>query len=389
MSPQLPDWCKPFMHTKSRFKIAYGGRGSSKSWSIALMILLIGRKQRVRILCTREIQLSIKASVYQLFFDLIFRFGWQDEWKMTGLFFTHKTTGTYISFAGLKNNPESIKSSEGVDLVWIEEAQTISEVSMRQLIPTVRKPGSEIWMSMNPRYETDYVYRRFVVGIDQDNVLAVPVNYTDNPFFPAVLTEEMEYDKADNYAMYLHTWEGKVRPYGERPLFSEGVLQYGSPNQFRAPDIYGLDLSYSGNNALIGVHMSDDKRDLFIDSGRVRSHVPLNKMADWLGDVDNTIVVDSARPEIIRLLRDSGYSVRHSKKGRGSVLSGADRMARFRHVYVAPGLDVVYNEFARLGFNDKEELAGERDCFDAARYGMERLGGFRVLPWDALERGTA
>jgi phage terminase large subunit len=373
------------MQRSYRYKIAYGGRGSSKSWTFCAMLLSKARQKQTRILCCREIQTSIKASVHQLLSNLIFRNGWQYEFKITAQQIRHLETGSIFTFAGLKNNPESVKSTEGVDICFIEEGQTISQQSMELLIPTIRKPGSEIWIAMNPRYEFDYCYERFVKQ-KADNVLCKRVNYTDNPWFPDVLREELERDKAFNYGMYLHTWEGELRPYGERPAFSKDSLVWDGGRPDGVPELYGLDLSYSGRNALVGISTSPDGSVLFIDSAASATAVPLQQMSEWLGPIDNAVVVDSARPEVIRLLKDQGYTIRPSKKGAGSVLRGIDKLNQFKEIRFMEGTEEAYQEFSKLGFDDNENVVGDRDFVDAVRYALERNGGMKVIPWGALRR---
>ena len=381
---RLPEWCREWIGSGARYKVAKGGRGSSKSTSIALMLLLRARKNKLRILACREIQTSIKSSVHQLMKNIIMENGWGYEYKIWNSYIEHMKTGSLITFAGLKNNPESVKSTEGIDICFIEEAQTISEDSMRLLIPTVRKPGSEIWMAMNPRYATDYVYDRFVIHGDK-NVIVCSVNWQDNPWFPDVLRDEMEYDKGRDYAYYLHTWEGHLRPFGARSVFAADVLAWTGALIPGEPDIYGLDLSYSGQNALVGISTGEGGHVLNIHSAATASKVRLQQMSEWLGPIDNTMIVDSARPEVIRLLRDQGYSVRGSRKGAGSVIRGIDKLQKFREIRFGLGTEVAYEQFSKLGFDADENLVGTRDTVDATRYGVERLGGFVSIKWGELQ----
>jgi phage terminase large subunit len=316
--------------------------------------------------------------------NIIMENGWGYEYKIWNSYIEHMKTGSLITFAGLKNNPESVKSTEGIDICFIEEAQTISEDSMRLLIPTVRKPGSEIWMAMNPRYATDYVYDRFVIHGDK-NVIVCSVNWQDNPWFPDVLRDEMEYDKGRDYAYYLHTWEGHLRPFGARSVFAADVLAWTGALIPGEPDIYGLDLSYSGQNALVGISTCEGGHVLNIHSAATASKVRLQQMSEWLGPIDNTMIVDSARPEVIRLLRDQGYSVRGSRKGAGSVIRGIDKLQKFREIRFGLGTEVAYEQFSKLGFDADENLVGTRDTVDATRYGVERLGGFVSIKWGELQ----
>lgn len=194
----------------SRYKILYGGRGSAKSHSVAAALLLLGAKTRLRILCTREIQKSIKDSVHKLLQDKI------TALHLGGMYQVLDTeirgaNGTEFLFAGLASHTvESIKSFEGVDIVWIEEGQTVSKKSWDILIPTIRKDGSEVWVTFNPELDTDETYVRFVIN-PPPNSIVVDMNYMDNPWFPEVLELERQHCKLVSPDDYETIWEGKCR----------------------------------------------------------------------------------------------------------------------------------------------------------------------------------
>lgn len=120
----------------------------------------------------------------------------------------HLVTGSEFMFYGIKNNPTKIKSLEGIDICWMEEAEAVSKESWEILIPTIRKPGSEIWVSYNPKNILDDTHQRFVIS-PPDDICLLTVNYTDNPWFPDVLRLEMEECKRKDYDLYLHIWEGE------------------------------------------------------------------------------------------------------------------------------------------------------------------------------------
>ena len=199
-----------FLFDPSRFKVAYGGRGSAKSWSFAKALLILGAKSRLRILCTREVQKSIKDSVHKLLSDQIEMMGLGSFYQILETEIRGKN-GTSIVFSGLASQTiESIKSFEGVDICWCEEAQSISKKSWNVLIPTIRKDGSEIWVSFNPDLDTDETYDRFVVN-KPPNAVVSEVNYHDNPWFPQVLEQERIHCQITNAEDYQQIWEGKCR----------------------------------------------------------------------------------------------------------------------------------------------------------------------------------
>ena len=208
---------------QSRYKVLYGGRGGAKSWGIARALLILGAKKPLRILCAREFQTSIKDSVHKLLGDQIVDLGLQSFYEITERAI-RGANGTEFFFTGLKNNPTNIKSFEGVDICWCEEAQSISRMSWKILIPTIRKPGSEIWVSFNPELETDETYQRFVIHPPQDAIL-IKINYWDNPWFPEVLRMEMESLKALDHEAYMQVWEGVCRQTIDGAIFAKEMMR--------------------------------------------------------------------------------------------------------------------------------------------------------------------
>lgn len=207
-----------FLFDAMRYKVARGGRGSSKSWSFARALLIQAASQPLLILCTREVQKSIKDSVHKLLSDQIQALG-------LGSFFEILETeirgrnGSKFIFAGLSQQTvESIKSLEGCDRVWCEEAQAITKRSWDVLTPTIRKDGSEIWISYNPELESDETHQRFTIN-PPDDCISVLVNYSDNPFFPAVLEKERLRCLQVDPQGYENIWEGKCKPAVEGAIY--------------------------------------------------------------------------------------------------------------------------------------------------------------------------
>lgn len=153
-------------------------------------------------------QNSISDSVIRLLADTINREGYQAEFEVQRASIRHLFTGSEFMFYGIKNNPTKIKSLEGIDICWMEEAEAVSKESWDILIPTIRKPGSEIWVSYNPKNILDDTHQRFVIA-PPDDICLLTVNYSENPWFPDVLRLEMEECKRKDYDLYLHIWEGE------------------------------------------------------------------------------------------------------------------------------------------------------------------------------------
>ena len=207
----------------ARYKVLYGGRGGAKSWGVARALLIIGARQVTRILCAREFQTSIKDSVHKLLSDQIFSMGLEDFYEITQTAIRGKN-GTEFSFAGLKNNVANIKSYEGCDICWVEEAQTTSKMSWNVLIPTIRKEGSEIWITFNPELETDETYKRFVVD-PPENSIVQRVNWSDNPWFPETLRLEKDALYARDREAYNTIWEGVCRQTVDGAIFAKEMQQ--------------------------------------------------------------------------------------------------------------------------------------------------------------------
>lgn len=205
----LPQKLDFLLGSSARYKVAYGGRASAKSWSYATALLIRGAQKPTRILCTRELQKSIKESVHALLEDRINALGLRSFYDVQAKTILGRN-GTSFGFAGLRHNVLEIKSYEGADIVWIEEGQGLSKKSGETLIPTIRKEGSEIWVTFNPELEDDYIYQRFVISPPENSKIIV-MNWTDNPWFPDVLRQEMADTRRRSEDDYLHIWEGHCR----------------------------------------------------------------------------------------------------------------------------------------------------------------------------------
>ena len=215
-----------FLFEPHPYKVAHGGRNGFKSWGFARAILTIGASRPVRVLCAREVQNSIKESVHQLLKDQVERLGFGDRYEVLDREIRGRN-GTNIVFTGLSSHTvSSIKSYEAIDICWVEEGQTISERSWEILDPTIRKPGSEIWISFNAALETDPTFEMFVTNPPPGTVV-VKIGYQDAP--AGWFTEEMEAKRAHsektNPKNYPNIWEGECLPAVEGAIYFEEVQQ--------------------------------------------------------------------------------------------------------------------------------------------------------------------
>ena len=206
---EFPAKLQPLFEPK-RYKVMYGGRGGAKSWGVARALIIQAAQSPLRILCAREVQKSMKDSVHRLLKDQIAAMGYGHFFEVLDTEIRGKN-GSLILFAGLQSHTvDSIKSFEGVDRVWVEEGHGVSAKSWDTLIPTIRKPGSEIWITLNPDMDTDDTYVRFIAAPSDDTWLC-EVNWRDNPWFPEVLEQERQKAQRTDPESYAHIWEGKPR----------------------------------------------------------------------------------------------------------------------------------------------------------------------------------
>ena len=244
---------RPLLTEHYRYKLYYGGRAGGKSYAFADCLLLLARQKKLFIACVREVQNSIKDSVYKLLKDRA------DYYKFDDFIFYEDrieniVTGSKFVFKGLKDqNKQNIKSLEGVDICWCEESQAITKDSFEVLNPTIRKAGSELWFSMNRENENDAIWRSIAANPD-DQTLIVKVNYYDNPFCPDEMKYLAEKCKADNLDDYMHIWKGEPISLGDYKLFNvKDVREAMIPkmDSSTSPLIIGLDIARAGSDKTV------------------------------------------------------------------------------------------------------------------------------------------
>lgn len=217
----FPSKLKPLFEPM-RYKIMHGGRGGAKSWGVARALIIQAAQVPLRILCAREVQKSMRDSVHRLLKDQIAAMGYGHFFEVLDSEIRGKN-GSLFLFAGLASHTvDSIKSFEGVDRVWIEEGHGVSKKSWDTLIPTIRKPGSEIWVTLNPDMDTDDTYQRFIAAPSDDTWLC-EINWRDNPWFPAVLDAERQKAQRTDPDSYEHIWEGKPRRVAEGAIYRHEI----------------------------------------------------------------------------------------------------------------------------------------------------------------------
>jgi phage terminase large subunit len=367
----------------ARFKGTWGGRGSGKSWfwaDQAIDALLEG----LNVLCIREVQNSIADSVKRLIEARIDEFGIGHLFKITDKEITCTFSGGTAIFRGMQNHTAaSIKSLEGFDRAWWEEAQTATQHSLDLLIPTIRKPKSELWFSWNPVSETDPI-DVLLRANPPDNAIVIKVNWQDNPWFPEELRSDMERDRARDPGKYQHIWEGAYRTLSEARIFRNWRV-----GEERVPDnvvwFYGVDFGFAVDPAAAVRCCLLDRRTLYIDREAWEVGVPTEALPAFLHKVDGIEAwpsrADSARPETIDYLQRHGFpKMRAARKGAGSVEDGIQFLQGL-DVVVHPSCVNMQRELGTYAYRtDKrtnEILPIPEDAnnhlIDALRYATERL----------------
>lgn len=389
-----------FLNEPHRYKVAYGGRGAGKSHSFARMLLVKTIKDPLRILCTRELQVSIADSVHKVLSDLINELGLNHHFDVQHTTI-RGTNGSEFIFAGLKMNVSKIRSMEGVDIVWVEEAEAVSEESWQVLIPTIRKEGSEIWISFNANKETDPTYKRFVESPPPDAVV-VNVNWDDNPWFPETLRREKDYLYRVDPEAAAHVWGGKTRKINQaQVLFGKVSIAPFTPGSSWGGPYQGADWGFANDpTVLVRCWIREYEegkltlQDLHIEYEAYGVGVEISETPALFNSVPSACKyvtrADSARPETISHMKQHGYPLMAAaEKGPGSVEDGVMHLRSFARIVIHPRCVHVIQE-ARLWSYKTDPRSGDvlpvlidknDHCWDAARYALEPIMRKRMVTY--------
>lgn len=331
MTIKLPKWSECLFDESARYIAVKGGRGSGKSRSVATALNLRAAAKPLRILCVREIQKSIRDSSKRLL---------DDDAERNGLssFYTSLETevrganGSLFLFAGLRSNIDSIKSMEGIDICWVEEAQSVSKTSLETLIPTIRKPGSQIIFTWNPKHESDPIEEMFGRDDLPPDTRLKTVNYVDNPWFPDVLQKEADYDLKRDPEKYNHVWMGGYLRNSESRVFRNWTVE-----EFEAPADalfrLGADWGFASDpSVLVRCHIVG--RKLYIDYEAHMVGCEIMDLPSLFMSVPGAekwpITADSARPETISHMRNNGFpKIQAAVKGPKSLEDGIEWLKSF------------------------------------------------------------
>jgi len=377
-----PRWALPLLNP-SRYKGAWGGRGSGKSHFFAELLIeehIINPNQSS--VCVREIQKSLNQSVKKLLEIKIEQLGVSDYFDVQDSQIKSKRGTGMIIFQGMQNHTaDSIKSLEGYDRAWVEEAQSLSQASLDKLRPTIRKPNSELWFSWNPQLDTDPVDVLLRGENPPTNAVVVKVNWSDNPWFPDVLREEMEYDKRRDPDKYLHIWQGEYQRNSESRVFRNWRIE-----EFEAkPDDvlrFGADWGFASDPTVL-VRCFIRGRTLYIDYEAYSINCEILNIPDLFMTVPESerypIVADSARPETISHVKKHGFPrIMAAVKGPKSIEDGIEWLKSF-DIVVHPRCTHTIDELSLYSYKvDKitgmvlPELEDKQNhVIDALRYACE------------------
>lgn len=385
MEIQIPTEFRRLFDTDWREAAVYGGRGSLKSHTVARCLLIKARQKKIRVACFREFQNSIAESSHQLLVDLISKYKLND-FKATDNSIVNVINGSDFLFKGLHRNEQSIKSIEGIDIAWVEEAQTVSKKSIDVLTPTIRKPGSQIIYTYNRLEEEDPVHKRLVIE-GRPNTLVIKVNYDvaiKYGWFPEVLRVEMEDDRDRRPALYRHKWLGEPNTLAGK-IYNGWVTDIDEIPQEAKLVRYGLDFGYSIDpTVLIAIYYYNGM--YICDEVLYQKGLSNRTIADTLLNLESKMVVaDSAEPKSIDEIRSYGVNIVGAKKGQGSVNQGIQwvqelkvglttRSVKTRTAYINYKWALDKNE---KPLNEPDDSVHEwSNAMDAIRYGLD---SFRPL----------
>lgn len=383
-----------YLRHPARYKGAHGGRGSAKTLSFGGQLVIDAFDHYEKILCAREIQNSIAESSKATLELKIREMNLSSAFNITDQYINCHKTGSTFLFKGLRNNPQSILSLLGITKCWVDQAEGVSEKSLELLKPTIREPNSELWFSWNPRLASDPVDMLLRGPNPPPRSIVREVNYVDNPYFPDVLREEMEYDRRHNIEKYNWIWLGKYLAHEEARVFrnwkvhnfltpDDAVFRYGADWGFSVDPTVLIRCFRYPQEALIAGY--DPKRTIYIDFEAYKVGCEIDRTPALFDTIQNgharkwTIRADSARPDTISYMKRHGYNkIVGAVKGPKSIEDGIEFLQSY-DIVIHPRCQHAIDEFTlyswKVDKQTKEILPILADKFnnviDAARYAVE------------------
>lgn len=385
-----------FLFQPAPYKVLYGGRNGMKSWGAARAALIMGAQRKLRFMCCREVQKSISESVHHLLKTQVAMLGLGSFYNVLDTYI-EGANGTDFIFTGLKSDPRKVKSTEGVDIAIVEEAEKVSRNSWDILIPTIRKETSEIWVILNPDLEEDVTYQDFVIHPPPGAVIR-KLGWDDNPWISSRALADKDHMYASNPDAADNIWGGNPRRHSAATIFAKKyrVADLGESQKDWQGPYQGMDFGFAQDpNAFLRVWVIERKivedgipagRILYIQHAVFGYHTELDDLPLLMGTVPDAAKyetsADNARPETIRHLQTHGFPrVRACMKGKGSVEDGITHLLGYDAIVIAPwNKEMIeeakfysYKTDSNSGIVLPEIIDAFNHGWDAARYGLEKL----------------
>lgn len=398
---QIPTEYRQLFDTWWREAAVYGGRNSLKSHTVARYLLIRARQSKVRVGCFREFQNSIADSSHQLLADLIDKYELTD-FRVTDKGIINTITGSDFLFKGLRNNVQNVKSTEGIDIAWVEEAQTISEDSLEVLTPTVRKEGSQIIYTYNRLRDKDPIHQRLVID-GRPDTLILNINYDTAlkyGWMSKSLMAEMEDDRAKRPEIFKHKWLGQ-------PSSNKGMIYTNWKKIPKVPEEAkylgpGLDFGYTNHpSALIDVYKWNNAyilHEVAYERGmsnktianRIRVSRGLDPVADdgsFVGTTEELTVADSAEPKSIADIAQYGVNIVGAVKGKDSINNGIQRLQELEIYYTEESHNIEEEQLNYIWKVNKEDkslnvpIDAYNHAMDAVRYKIMEIENYQPIEW--------
>jgi phage terminase large subunit len=374
-----------------RYRVSWGGRGAGRSWNFARALLILGLVAPLRILCAREWQSSIRDSVHKVLSDQIALLG------LSAFYTIQETTiiganGTEFIFKGLRRDIGAIKSTEGINICWIEEGQSVSARSWRELTPTIRATGSEIWITFNTGSEDDATYQRFVAHPDASSIVR-KTSFKDNPWLPDVLRKDEESSRLRDPEEHAHVWLGEFWRRSKAQVLNGKWLQEDfTPDVSWGHPYFGADWGFAQDPTVLVKLWRRDSR-LYVEHTPGGIQLDEDAIVRTFEEVPDSkkylIRADSARPETISAIANRGFSIEGAPKWTGSVEDGISHLRSYEQIVIHSRCTRAIQEARLWSYktragasgdphaDDAEILpelkSGNDHCWDASRYALSPL----------------
>lgn len=373
--------------------VLYGGRGGAKSDTVAALAIQESFIDNGVILCGREIQKSIKDSLYTMITSEIEKRNMEHYFHVTRDEITNLYSGAKFIFAGFKNNITNIKSIKNLRVVIAEEAENVSKDSWSVVLPTPRYRNVRFYTVFNPRFEDDATWQEFVANEDP-RTIKIKINYPDNPWFPESLERQRLRDMAGDYGRYKWIWEGEFLTISDASIFAKKMKIDAFDEATLGDPLIGGDWGFSVDpTCAVEAYVQD--RKLYIRNAASKVGLELDDTADWIKHhiprvMDYQSRYDSARPETISKIRKDIPLATACSKGKGSVEDGIAHILSYDEIIIHPDAECCYGELASYSYKkDKYDnltavpLDKDNHYADALRYALEPLikGKVDLLSW--------